>query len=66
MKANHSRIIWLLDITVLGQMAFDHPSSDGMTVRDILQSTLIKKVRSTSINACLLRLSAVFIFVSMC
>ncbi|KAJ2914135.1 hypothetical protein MD484_g6290, partial [Candolleomyces efflorescens] len=44
MKANHSRIIWLLDITVLGQMAFDHPSSDGTTVRDILQSTSIKKI----------------------
>ncbi|KAJ2922291.1 hypothetical protein H1R20_g14799, partial [Candolleomyces eurysporus] len=44
MKANHSRIIWLLDITVLGRTAFDHPSSDGTTVRDILQSTSIKKI----------------------
>ncbi|RXW21863.1 hypothetical protein EST38_g3989 [Candolleomyces aberdarensis] len=44
MKANHSRIIWLLDVTVLGRTAFDHPSSDGTTVRDILESASIKKM----------------------
>ncbi|TEB27995.1 hypothetical protein FA13DRAFT_825377 [Coprinellus micaceus] len=44
LKANHSRVIWLLDITVLGGEAFTHPNSEGVTVKHILESSAYKKL----------------------
>jgi exonuclease 3'-5' domain-containing protein 1 len=46
LKANHSRVIWLLDITVLGGEAFTHSNTEGVTVKHILESSSYKKVCS--------------------
>ena len=47
LKANHSRVIWLLDITVLGGEAFTHPDVGGVTVKHILESSAFRKVRNS-------------------
>ena len=44
LKSNTSSTVWLLDITTLGQTAFDHEDSEGRSIRSLLESTTIKKV----------------------
>ncbi|KAF5330245.1 hypothetical protein D9611_010584 [Ephemerocybe angulata] len=44
LKASHSSITWLLDITVLGAAAFSHPNDEGLTVKILLESPAYKKI----------------------
>jgi hypothetical protein len=39
-----SRIIWLVDVTTLGKLAFDHSDAEGRSLRLILESGATKKV----------------------
>lgn len=42
--ANNSNVIWIIDITVLGKLAFEHISVDGRSLRSVLENDNIIKV----------------------
>ncbi|PPQ80869.1 hypothetical protein CVT25_001878 [Psilocybe cyanescens] len=42
--ADNSNIIWLVDITVLGKLAFDHTDTDGRSLRNVLENDNIRKI----------------------
>ncbi|KAF9479763.1 hypothetical protein BDN70DRAFT_913050 [Pholiota conissans] len=42
--ADGSQTIWIIDITVLGKLAFDHVDSEGRSLRQILESTETQKL----------------------
>lgn len=45
--AAHSRIIWLVDITTLGRVAFEHFDDEGRSLRSLLEGGETKKVRKS-------------------
>lgn len=48
--ADNSNIIWLVDITVLGKLAFDHTDTDGRSLRNVLENDNIRKVSSITLS----------------
>ncbi|TFK18246.1 hypothetical protein FA15DRAFT_698128, partial [Coprinopsis marcescibilis] len=44
LKSDTSKTVWLLNVTALGQTAFDHQDSHGRSIRTLLESTNIKKI----------------------
>ncbi|KAJ3534716.1 hypothetical protein NMY22_g6798 [Coprinellus aureogranulatus] len=44
LKASHSNIVWLLDVTVLGQAGFTHRNTDEISIRLILETIMYKKI----------------------
>lgn len=42
--ADTSNIIWLVDITTLGRLAFDHKNTSGQSLREVFQNPITKKV----------------------
>ena len=42
--ADTSNVIWLVDITTLGRVAFDHKDAYGQSLREVLQNPRTKKV----------------------
>jgi len=55
--AANSNIIWLIDITTLGKMAFEHADDEGRNLKAILEGGRTKKVSSeTPKNRCLFML----------
>jgi exonuclease 3'-5' domain-containing protein 1 len=42
--ADTSNIIWLVDITTLGEAAFDHKDANDQSLREVLQNPITKKV----------------------
>ena len=45
--AAHSSIIWLVDITTLGRVAFEHVDNEGCSLRSILEGGETQKVRES-------------------
>ncbi|KAF9479765.1 hypothetical protein BDN70DRAFT_932292 [Pholiota conissans] len=42
--SNHSKVIWIVDVVVLGRIAFEHRTLAGHSLRSILQSGTTKKL----------------------
>lgn len=42
--ADCSQVIWLIDVTTLGKLAFEHSDAEGRSLRLILESGATKKV----------------------
>ena len=45
--AAHSGMIWLVDITTLGRVAFEHVDDEGRSLRSLLEGGETKKVRKS-------------------
>jgi len=45
--AAHPGIIWLVDITTLGRVAFEHVNDEGHSLRSLLEGREFKKVRKS-------------------
>ncbi|EAU89694.2 hypothetical protein CC1G_10721 [Coprinopsis cinerea okayama7 len=50
MKLDVSNTVWLLDVTTLGSIAFDHADGEGRSVRWILQHPGIKKILELAVR----------------
>ena len=44
--ADKSDTIWVIDVTVLGELTFDHVDPEGRSLRLILESSATQKVKS--------------------
>ena len=42
--ADTSNVIWLVDVTTLGRVAFDHKDAYGQSLREVFQNPITKKV----------------------
>jgi exonuclease 3'-5' domain-containing protein 1 len=47
-----SNVIWLVDITTLGELAFEHVNDEGHSLRSVLEGGGVKKVSINTLALC--------------